>query len=302
MRGVGMTSEDAGVLFSILDDSKRGSEVIDYNMLTAAMFPPMPDDAMRGDEVTRESRSRQMIRDRSLKKDTVKELGPGEVKKFLMNLTPEQIMRVLRNKVNVTMRNGPGALFKWFEVFDSDGEKQITREELKELLVDFGLYLRDDQISGVMALFGSEGGTCDQSEFVSSLLPVKQYSLTASEYELHDKESVGHVPGEGKLSGEDLKTFLKDKLMREFAKKGESAPGRQIREALARFDARKDGSMTTYELRKAFQSMGLFASNDTVETLVGCYDKVSLWCSSEESVRFYGLAFALMATTSKVGC
>jgi len=31
--------------------------------------------------------------------------------------------------------------------------------------------------------------------------------------------------------------------------------------------------MTTYELRKAFQSMGLFASNDTVETLVGCYDK-----------------------------
>jgi len=129
MRGVGMTGEDAGVLFSILDDSKRGSEVIDYNMLTAAMFPPMPDDAVRGDEVTRESRSRQMIRDRSLKKEVVKELGPGEVKKFLMNLTPEQVMRVLRNKVGVkAMQGGPGALGKWFEVFDSDGEKQITRE------------------------------------------------------------------------------------------------------------------------------------------------------------------------------
>lgn len=61
--------------------------------------------------------------------------------------------------------------------------------------------------------------------------------------------------------------------MREFVKKGEKAPGAQIREALSRFDTNRDGTMSVYELRKAFQSMGLFAADDTIETFVKCYDK-----------------------------
>lgn len=66
---------------------------------------------------------------------------------------------------------------------------------------------------------------------------------------------------------------MKDKLLREFVKKGEKSPGYQIRDALSRFDVNKDGSMSVYELRKTFNSLGFTVDDETIKTLIECYDK-----------------------------
>ena len=50
----------------------------------------------------------------------------------------------------------------------------------------------------------------------------EQFALTANAAELRDPFQVGVTPGAGKIQGDDLRNFLREKLIRTFVKKGVS--------------------------------------------------------------------------------
>jgi len=70
---------------------------------------------------------------------------------------------------------GPGAIRKWFALFDKDGNNEIDQGELRELMVDFGLNLSEAQIAGLMHRIDSnQNGLLDQGELIAALLPSDQ--------------------------------------------------------------------------------------------------------------------------------
>ena len=180
LQGLGMSRTDAGVLYSILAPDQRG---MDYNEFTAAMMPPELAETRsqtvslgfnRGD-----SKSRQGLRDRqngaSEKSAKKVKPDPDEVQRFMERMTPENVIQVLKNRVALALKAGPGAIRKWFSLFDKDGNNEIDTAELKDLMVDFGLNLSSHQVAELMdKIDGNKNGLLDQGELIAALLPVDQ--------------------------------------------------------------------------------------------------------------------------------
>lgn len=229
LQGLGMSRLDAEILYTILDPDGKG---MDYNEFTAMMMPPDLAEATsqtvalgyeRG-----ASKSRQGLRNRQMgahaKAHVKTKPDPDEVQRFMSRLTSDHVVQVLKNRVALALKAGPGAIRKWFALFDKDGDNQIDEAELKDLMVDFGLNLSEAQVTALMNKIDmNQNGLLDQSELIAALLPADQFSLTASAAELKDPFEVGCTHGTGKIQGNDLRDFLRDKLIRTFVKKGVSA-------------------------------------------------------------------------------
>ena len=281
LQGLGISAVDAEVLYLILDPQGCG---MDYNAFTAMMMPPDIAEAqsqmVQIGYVRNQSKSRQGLRDRqtggSEKAHVKTKPEPGEVEKFMANLTSENVIQILKNRVALALKSGPGAIRKWFSLFDKDGNNEIDLCELKDLLVDFGLNLSDNQVQDLMKKIDTNhNGLLDQAEIIAALLPADQFSLTASNMELKDPYEVGKPTTSGtgnNIQGEELRKFLRDKLIRMFVKKSDKqSTGYQIREAISRFDTNKDGSMSKIELRKAMNGLGLSVDDEMVTQLISLY-------------------------------
>jgi hypothetical protein len=104
------------------------------------------------------------------------------------------VLQVLRNRVALALKSGPGAVRRWFSCFDMDGNNevraarglrarrpgpppdepcrrgvspeagaQVDERELRELLVDFGLHLSARQVAELMSRIDLNGnGRIDQ--------------------------------------------------------------------------------------------------------------------------------------------
>jgi Ca2+-binding EF-hand superfamily protein len=181
LHGLGMSQADAEVLYLILDPSQRDG--MDYNEFTSLMMPPDIAEAERQTVTLGYQRgvslSRQGLRNRQTggtEKSKVKSKpDPSEVSRFMHRLTAENVAQVLKNKVALALKAGPGAIRRWFALFDKDGNKEIDEVELKELLVDFGLNLSEAQVSSLMRNMDSNSnGLIDQAELIAALLPADQ--------------------------------------------------------------------------------------------------------------------------------
>lgn len=186
LQGLGMSATDADILHSILDPDQRG---MDYNEFTAMMMPP---DIAESREQTvvlgwerGDSKSRQGLRNRQMSgsdKAKVKaKPDPDEVPKFMSRLTPENVIQILKNRVALALKAGPGAIRKWFCLFDKDGNNEIDESELQDLMVDFGLNLSPAQVAALMAKIDSnQNGLLDQGELIAALLPGDQVPRSSS--------------------------------------------------------------------------------------------------------------------------
>jgi len=187
LNGLGLSHTDAEVLYSILDPEQRDG--MDYNEFTALMMPPDIAEAhsqtvalgyQRGESLSRKGLRNRQTGGTEKSKAKIKP-DPGEVPHFMSRLTPENVVQVLKNRVALALKAGPGAIRKWFELFDKDGNNEIDESELKELLVDFGLNLSEAQVNAFMTKLDTNcNGLLDQAELIAALLPADQVSICAA--------------------------------------------------------------------------------------------------------------------------
>ena len=276
LQGISMSQSDAQVVYTVLDPDGIG---MDYNEFTAMMMPPDIADTLSQTVqlgyVRGGSKSRAGLRERQTgsTEKAHKKTKPdaSEVPKFMSKLTPEQVIQVLKNRVALALQMGPGAIRKWLSLFDKDGRQSIGANELRDLMVDFGLNLSTSQVKALMnKIDTNQNGLLDPGELIAALLPADQFSVTATDLELKDPSAIGK--NGTKIEGEDMRKFLRDKVVRTFVKKGGStSAGYQIREAISRFDTNKNGCMNATELRSAMNGVGISADDNIINEIIKCY-------------------------------
>uniref|UniRef100_A0ACD5XI81 Uncharacterized protein n=1 Tax=Avena sativa TaxID=4498 RepID=A0ACD5XI81_AVESA len=110
-------------------------------------------------------------------------------------------------------------LRKVFQMFDKNGDGQITKKELDESLKNLGIYIPDDELDATMGKIDTNGDGC---------VDVQEFGLLYRS-----------IIGEGADGG----------------RKGDDEEG--MREAFDVFDQNGDGYITVEELRSVLASLGL---------------------------------------------
>jgi calcium-binding protein CML len=110
-----------------------------------------------------------------------------------------------------------------FQMFDKNGDGQITKKELGESLRNLGIYIPDDELDATMGKIDANGDGCVDVEEFGML-----YRSIVGE---------GHADGDGDGAGRDEEE--------------------DMREAFNVFDQNGDGYITVEELRSVLSSLGL---------------------------------------------
>ena len=124
-------------------------------------------------------------------------------------------------------------LRKVFQMFDKNGDGQITKKELGESLRNLGIYIPDDELDAIMGKIDANGDGCVDVEEFGEL------------YRAIMDGDDGRAGGEGAGAGEG-----------EGGAAGEEAD-EDMREAFRVFDANGDGYITVDELGAVLSSLGL---------------------------------------------
>ncbi|KAM0845481.1 hypothetical protein ACQ4PT_056341 [Festuca glaucescens] len=131
-------------------------------------------------------------------------------------------MQIEREKVeSMSSSVDESELRKVFQMFDKNGDGQITKKELGESLKNLGIYIPDDELDATMDKIDANGDGC----------------VDVEEFGLLYRSILGE--GEGADGGS----------------KGDDEDG--MREAFDVFDQNGDGYITVEELRSVLASLGL---------------------------------------------
>ncbi|KAI4977177.1 hypothetical protein ZWY2020_051050 [Hordeum vulgare] len=148
--------------------------------------------------------------------------------KVYSNTNPDEssisryIMQIERPKAeNMSSRVDDSELRKVFQMFDKNGDGQITKKELRESLKNLGIYIPEDEMDATMAKIDTNGDGC---------VDIEEFGLL---YRSILDESEG--PNGGNMSDEE----------------------EAMREAFCVFDQNGDGYITIEELRSVLASLGL---------------------------------------------
>ena len=91
-----------------------------------------------------------------------------------MQMSNNDAIEMLRNKIAQKLHSGPGELRRSFELFDRDGSGKVDIAELSEVLGMFNINLPPDQVFSLMCQFGASDGELDFNTFIQTVLaPVK---------------------------------------------------------------------------------------------------------------------------------
>ncbi|KAG5186101.1 hypothetical protein JKP88DRAFT_162326, partial [Tribonema minus] len=158
-------------------------------------------------------------------------------------------------------RGGAGlrGLARAVAIMDNDGDKRLTKEELKWGLQDAGVPLTLNELDGVFACFDRDrSGAISLEEFARGLRPplsVRRRDLIHAAFATLDAD------GDGAVTAGDLARAY-DASWHPLVRSGAMTAQDALREFLAQWDGDKDGSVTEHEFQAYYETLSALIDGD----------------------------------------
>lgn len=174
-----------------------------------------------------------------------------------------QIMQIERPKgESMSSRVDESELRKVFQMFDKNGDGQITKKELGESLKNLGIYIADDEMDATMAKIDTNGDGCvDVEEFgllYRSILDEGDGPNGGNkgdeEEEMREAFRVFDQNGDGYITIEELRSVLVSLGL----KQGRTVE--ECRQMISKVDANGDGRVDFKEFKQMMRGGGFAAS------------------------------------------
>ncbi|KAK3139588.1 hypothetical protein QOZ80_5AG0385650 [Eleusine coracana subsp. coracana] len=150
-------------------------------------------------------------------------------------------------------------LRKVFQMFDKNGDGQITMKELGESLKNLGIYITDDELAATMDKIDANGDGCvDVEEFGRLYRSIVDDEGAAGEKSDEDEEmreafNVFDQNGDGYIAVDELRTVLSSLGL----KQGRTAE--DCRKMISKVDADGDGRVDFKEFKPMMRGGGFSA-------------------------------------------
>ena len=162
VRKIGITSlndEEIAEIFSLYDEEKKGE--IDYREFVSELFG--------NKSLSKKNKSSQIELEESAQKNEIKpELE--ERNENLKEYTPEEILNIMREKLNERGVQGICSIARNFRIVDENNSQTIDFFEFKQVCNMFNFGLNDTQLKNIFDNFDTENtGEIDYDEFIRTI-------------------------------------------------------------------------------------------------------------------------------------
>jgi len=168
-------------------------------------------------------------------------------KSKMQSMTTQQLLNIIRRKLQSSTTGGANQARKAFKQFDRDGSGTIDSRELKMVCGFWGMDITEQQANDLMASLDDDGNMeLDYAEFIEHML---------------DQGATGLV-GVG-ATAKDADIALRNKVAQSF---------KSLQKAFLNYDVDHNGQIDEAELRKAAAHAGVNLSKMEVKKLMMMYD------------------------------
>ena len=162
VRKIGITSlndEEIAEIFSLYDEEKKGE--IDYREFVSELFG--------NKSLSKKKKSSQIELEESAQKNEIKP-EMEEKNENLKEYTPEEILNIMREKLNERGVQGICSIARNFRIVDENNSQTIDFFEFKQVCNMFNFGLNDTQLKNIFDNFDTENtGEIDYDEFIRTI-------------------------------------------------------------------------------------------------------------------------------------
>ena len=162
VRKIGITSlndEEIAEIFSLYDEEKKGE--IDYREFVSELFG--------NKSLSKKKKSSQIELEESAQKNEIKP-EMEEKNENLKEYTPEEILNIMREKLNERGVQGICSIARNFRIVDENNSQTIDFFEFKQVCNMFNFGLNDTQLKKIFDNFDTENtGEIDYDEFIRTI-------------------------------------------------------------------------------------------------------------------------------------
>ena len=162
VRKIGITSlndEEIAEIFSLYDEEKKGE--IDYREFVSELFG--------NKSLSKKNKSSQIELEESAQKNEIKP-EMEEKNENLKEYTPEEILNIMREKLNERGVQGICSIARNFRIVDENNSQTIDFFEFKQVCNMFNFGLNDTQLKNIFDNFDTENtGEIDYDEFIRTI-------------------------------------------------------------------------------------------------------------------------------------
>jgi Ca2+-binding EF-hand superfamily protein len=162
VRKIGITSlndEEIAEIFSSFDEEKKGE--IDYREFVSELFG--------NKSLSKKKKSSQIELEESAKKSEIKS-EMEERNEITKDYTPEEILNIMREKLNERGVQGICSIARNFRIIDENNSQTIDFSEFKQVCDMFNFGLDETQLKKIFTNFDTENtGEIDYDEFIRTI-------------------------------------------------------------------------------------------------------------------------------------